>query len=264
MYAQPTAPRTIGGVLDDSIQLYKASLPKIWPLALLSAILMAIPGLIVALSGLNSPSTDPRVAIKAMTSPVFGLSYIVVSLLYLMLYMAMISAINGTALGRQDTMAESLGVGARLIPRSFAAGFLFALMLLVAFLLLVIPGIYVWGIYQLAFVAIVVEDSRISDSFGISRRLIKGYWWRSATITSVAMVIALVLILLSGMISALLAGLFGLNTIAGVVSRTVVGGLLNSFGYALMPCVLVAMYYDLKLRHEGGDLAARVDALAAR
>ena len=31
-----------------------------------------------------------------------------------------------------------------------------------------------------------------------------------------------------------------------------------------MPSVLLAMYYDLKLRHEGGDLSARVDALAAR
>jgi hypothetical protein len=32
----------------------------------------------------------------------------------------------------------------------------------------------------------------------------------------------------------------------------------------LVPAVLLTMYYDLKLRKEGTDLAGRVDALAAR
>jgi hypothetical protein len=264
MYVQPSAPRTIGGVLDDAFRLYASSLPRFWPLALVSAVLMAIPSLFFELAMLNVPSRSPQAMIGAMTSPGLGLAYIVVSLLYLLVYTAMISAINGTALGRQDALGDSLRVGVRLMPRTFASGILFALMIGVGTLLLVIPGIYLWGIYQLVFVAIVVEDSGVKDSFGISRRLIKGYWWRSTTITSVSIVIVMVFSLLAASLGALLAALVGVNTVAGIVTKALVGGVINLFVYALMPCFLVAMYYDLKLRHEGGDLAARVDALAAR
>ena len=35
MYQKPAVPRSIGGVLDDSLQLYKASLPSCWLPALL-------------------------------------------------------------------------------------------------------------------------------------------------------------------------------------------------------------------------------------
>jgi hypothetical protein len=38
---------------------------------------------------------------------------------------------------------------------------------------------------------------------------------------------------------------------------------LNVVLISMLPCFLLALYYDLKLRHEGGDLAARVAALAA-
>jgi hypothetical protein len=33
------------------------------------------------------------------------------------------------------------------------------------------------------------------------------------------------------------------------------------FVTSMIPALLVAMYYDLKLRHEGGDLAARAKSL---
>jgi hypothetical protein len=49
-----------------------------------------------------------------------------------------------------------------------------------------------------------------------------------------------------------------------VIANQIVGLIVNIIIVGWMPSVLLAMYYDLKLRHEGGDLAARVDALAAR
>ena len=38
MYTRPTAPRAIGGVIDDAIRLYRASFRSCWPIALLSSI----------------------------------------------------------------------------------------------------------------------------------------------------------------------------------------------------------------------------------
>ena len=264
MYVQPSAPRTIGGVLDDAIRLYTTSLPKIWPLALAAAIIMVIPSLFFGLATLKNAALGPQALAGMMKSPGLWLTYLLMMLLYLVVYTAMMNAVNEIALGRPAILGDSLSVGTRLMPRSFAAGFLLALMIGVGCVLLLIPGIYLWGIFQLVFVAIVVEDTGISESFGTSRRLIKGYWWRSATIMTVAIVIVMVFSFLSGFLGALLSGLLGFTTVAAVVARTVVGGVVNVFVYALLPCFLVAMYYDLKLRHEGGDLAARVDALAAR
>ena len=264
MYVQPSAPRTIGGVLDDAIRLYTASLPKIWPLALAAAIIMVVPGLFFGLATLKNAALGPQAIAGMMKSPGLWLTYLLMMLLYLVVYTAMMSAVNEVALGRPVILGDALSVGTRLMPRSFAAGILMALMIGIGCVLLLIPGIYLWGIFQLVFVAIVVDDTGISDSFGTSRRLIKGYWWRSVTIMSVAIIIVMVFSFLSGFLGALLSGLLGFATVAAVVARSVVGGVINVFVYALLPCFLVAMYYDLKLRHEGGDLVARVDALAAR
>jgi hypothetical protein len=264
MYVQPSAPRSIGGVLDDAIRLYRSALPKIWPLAVAAAVILVIPNIFFGLATLKNAALGPQAVVDMVKSPGLWLTYLLFILLYLVIYTAMISAINSVALGREAALGDSVSIGTRLMPRTFAAGVLMGLMIFVGCILLVIPGIYLWGIYQLAFVAIVIEDTGISDSFGVSRRLIKGYWWRSVTITSVSIVIVMVFSFLSGFIGALLSGLLGFNTVAGVVARAVVGGVVNLFVYAMLPCFLVAMYYDLKLRHEGGDLAARVDALAAR
>lgn len=264
MYVQPSAPRTIGGVLDDAFRLYTASLPKIWPLAVAAAVVLVIPNIFLGLATLKNAALGPQAVLGMMKSPGLWLTYLLLILLYLVLYTAMMSSINSVALGRQASLGEALSIGTRLMPRTFAAGFLMGLMVGIGCILLLIPGIYLWGIFQLVFVAIVVEDTGIGDSFGVSRRLIKGYWWRSATITSVSIVIVMVFSFLSGFLGALLSGLLGFNTVAAVVTRALVGGVVNLFVYAMLPCFLVAMYYDLKLRHEGGDLAARVDALAAR
>jgi hypothetical protein len=142
------------------------------------------------------------------------------------------------------------------------ASLLFGFAITVGLLLFIVPGIYLMGIFQLVFVVIVVEDARIGRAFGRSRQLIKGHWWRSAVIISVAIVILIVLGLLDGLVAALAAAI-GSAAIAFFANQ-VVGFVVNIIIVGWMPSILLAMYYDLKLRHEGEDLSARVEALAAR
>jgi hypothetical protein len=119
------------------------------------------------------------------------------------------------------------------------------------------------GVYQLVFVAAVLENTGVFGSFGRSFGLIKGYWWRSTVIVSVAIVIMVVLSVLVSLVAGLLAAMsIGAGTI--LIVNQVVTALLSIVIVGWIPCVLLAMYYDLKLRHEGADLATRVDALAAR
>jgi hypothetical protein len=72
-----------------------------------------------------------------------------------------------------------------------------------------------------------------------------------------------VLSFLGGLVTALAAVLRpSVGTV--LIVNQLVSGIVNVVIVGWMPSVLLAMYYDLKLRHEGGDLSARVDALAAR
>ena len=76
---------------------------------------------------------------------------------------------------------------------------------MIGFILLVIPGIYLWGILQFCFLAIVVDNAGAFESFSISSGLVKGYWWRSATIGFVAFVLVMVFSFIASFISGFLA-----------------------------------------------------------
>jgi Na+(H+)/acetate symporter ActP len=43
--------------------------------------------------------------------------------------------------------------------------------------------------------------------------------------------------------------------------QQLVSSVMNLFTMTFFPCVLLSVYYDLKLRREGSDLAGRVGAL---
>jgi len=265
VYSQPTGPRSIGGVLDDAVRLYRGSFRYILPLLIISAILAAIPSLMLGLNqpGATTQAAQTRALLQAVTAPGYWIAILVVSLVNLILYGALFGAIDSIAKGGKMGLGEALQLGLSRLPRLFGASFLFGLMLFIGFLLLLIPGIYLMGVFQLVFVAIVLEDARIGEAFGTSRRLIKGHWWRSTVIVTVAIIILIVLSLLVGVVGGFLAALKpGVGTV--LIVNQLVGLIVNIVVVGWMPCVLLAMYYDLKVRHEGGDLAIRVDALAAR
>jgi hypothetical protein len=57
MAIQPGQPQGIGGVLDTAFQLYKSSLPVVWPISLLLAVVGMPPTLYWMFIG--EPPTDP-------------------------------------------------------------------------------------------------------------------------------------------------------------------------------------------------------------
>ena len=72
MYSLPTAPKTIGGVLDDIFKLYAAVLPVCWPIALTRGLLIVIPSVFLALQ----LGSDPTTIMAGFTSPVFWICYV--------------------------------------------------------------------------------------------------------------------------------------------------------------------------------------------
>jgi hypothetical protein len=259
----PSAPRSIGGVLDDAIRLYRKSLSSCLPLTLVAAVILAIPGLILGRRMLNVAAGGPQAMLALMKSPSYSLSYLAIMLIYTVFYCALISNINTIAHGGQASISNALIIGLKRLFPTFMVSVFFLLMIVIGIILLIIPGIYLWGIFQLAFTVLIVENTGIFESFGISRRLIKGHWWRSATILTVALIIMIVFALIAGIIGGALVGMLRLDLMSSLLIQQNAGSIVKIFTMTLIPSVMLAMYYDLKLRNEGTDLAERIDALPA-
>ncbi len=255
MYEKPTAPRSIREVFDDAIRIYKDTGPGTWLLASALELVAAAPWFLWQhqfTPALSDDLEDAPAAMAALTaslsSPAVWLSALIAIPIYLTLYNALIANINGVATGQALSAGDAIGVSVRLLPRALLLGLLFVCIVAVGLLLLFVPGIYWAGTLLLAFVALVVEDAGVSQSMARSRDLIKGHWWRVATLVSYVVVIDLLAYLAVTLITGAAAMVFG----AGSTATLAVSQLLSlATDVAVAPlylAVYLATYYDLKSR----------------
>lgn len=289
MYQKPSAPSGIGGVLDDSFKLYRNAFAKSWGLALCGQVLLAIPAMVLRfqIKDANFTAGNAQAALAVFKSPSVWLSYLAMVVVAMGFYNALVAQIDGSAKSREQSVGASLRTGFRLLPRSILliavlmgavlaaalatgiviggfSNFLSAIVSGVLVAALAVAAIYVWGRAFLANIALVVEDAAVFRSLGISWTLIKGHWWRTSTVYSVALIIVMVfyviIIVANGIAGVALRGSFTAETVLSPLV-TILGG---SVPMSFLPAVLLSTYYDLKLRQEGADLASRADALGPR
>lgn len=272
MYQKPTAPRTIGGVLDDTLQLYVAALPRTWlPSLLVSVITVAVSYFFVSSIPL---SASPTSAAELMTRyqamiRAFGVLYIPVFILSLVFYGMMTAIVAAVARGESPTFGDALKLGVRRAPALFVASLVFGISIAIGFILLLIPGCYVWNRLQLFMVPVVAESKGPFESLGVSWRLVGGNWWRTATVVFVMFVILIVLQMCLGALAAAFtavsSGGAGGTPAAAALRLSLVsmllGGVIRVFTMPLIFSAFVALYQDLLLRKGGGDLEARLGAL---
>ena len=85
MYVRPSAPLSIGGVVDDAIRLYRGSFSHTWKLSVAFAIVLAALGLfmvmtIPALFDIQRATMAPQQVLALFTSPVVMGSYLLMIL----------------------------------------------------------------------------------------------------------------------------------------------------------------------------------------
>ncbi|HTW74489.1 MAG TPA: hypothetical protein VMD56_06150 [Steroidobacteraceae bacterium] len=272
MYIRPTAPRTIGGVLDDAVRLYRASFSRCWVLALIGGALSGAFGVYAtlhmgALGALRSATGAAGFA-AALTrlqavehTPGLWVSDVLVTLTWLVVRAALIARQNAIATGGDETLAAAVGFALRRLPSMIAAAFVWAVALTVGLILLIVPAIWLWGQLQLWLVALVAEDIGPLEALRRSWTLVERNWWRASVTVGVAVVIIWVLSLVGG--AAAGVGLVFLRTDPGMalLATQLITVVVGIFTMPMLTVVLVAMYHDLRLRRDGGDLAARVSTL---
>ncbi len=292
MYTRPAEPRSIGGVLDDGLKLWLESLAKTWPLALLAQLMVAVPLLILGYKFQGAVPTVPGIPARPMSaasaqamlnlfkSPTTWLTYLAILVFSSLVYTALVLRIAAVANGAASTLGGALSSALRLLPRLLAQFLLFLAAMVVAgvalallsaagsavvalvFIVLFFVFFFVFGRVFFSSIVLMLDDAGPAESIAISWRLTRGYWWRCAGILLVLFIIGLVFSLVVGFISAGLGGALGARSMLAIGVSQIISLVVNSVLGSLYPAALIAIFYDLKLRKQGGDLLGRVDALA--
>ncbi len=290
VFEKPASPRSIGGVLDDGIQLWKQALAKTWLLAVISRIIIAIPSIFFRTQVQDAASLPLNERLLAMMgqSSRYSLWVILLLVVSYSFHNAIQLRVAAEAEHSPLTFGEALSKGIRLLPRLiwllvllflaiFVIGVIFALVVQVGLFHLNRTAVLAFTftlVFLLAFIPLIrlvmgyiymtVEDQPAFTSLKASWTLTRGYWWRVATILTVMAIIALVLAAVMYMIGGAAAGILGAFSLGTAILIQVVSVMLTGVLGSFYPSLLYATYLDLKLRNEGADLAGRVNALAVR
>jgi hypothetical protein len=265
MSIQPSQPQSIGGVLDTTFQLYKASVVKLIPLSLLLVLASCLQYIYMIARSANP--ADPTAMLTMATSWGYWLS-----VLAGVIGSTWISAATYLKVGAIGSGAD-LGIGAALqaslprVPTVFVMMILFMLAVMIGTLLLIIPGIILMVSLLLCYPTAMFDNKGPVSALTESHRLVWGNWWRTFVMLSVGVIILVVIYLIVAMIVGLIAPFLlvggGADDVAlyAIVSMVLIFVFLSLLLTPFYISLGIAIYWDLKLRKDGGDLAARVGAL---
>jgi hypothetical protein len=273
MAIQPSQPQGVGGVLDTAFQLYKSSLAVVWPISLLLAIVGMPPTLYWMFSGRALPDVDSIGATVGLSlgfdpaDPIGSLVGLISGVLTMWMMSALYLKQRAVGSDRQLSVGGAVNLALRRLGPLLGATILFVVAVVAGLLLLIVPGLILMVSLIMYTALLLFENKGVVDSLSGSYRMVRGNWWRSSAILAVASILVLVIFVALGVVALIVAPFAGL-AMADVVMVTLVGELVfnAAFNVFVMPfftAVMIALYWDLKLRKEGGDLAARVNALHA-
>jgi hypothetical protein len=274
-------PLGVGEVLDVAINLYFKHFGRLLAIAAVVAVPLAILIFVLDMIALQEASiTDPDAALYEIGDTTRVLNetrYVVVSLIgagvsaiaFLLIIGATFRSVSEAYFDRDAGLRASIGFAARrahsLLWLTLVVVLAIGLGTLVAFVtfsvLAVIFGIWALVVWSLSVPALMVEDARGIKAMRRSFNLVSGRWWR----TFGALVVGFVFIGLFQLLTALLQEAIGSLADDSVVAYVAVLDI--SFAAStiltapLQAAVVTMIYYDLRVRREGLDIAVMIQRL---
>ncbi len=252
MFTLSNQPQTIGQVLDHSFKLYAAAFKKVLLLSFMSALLMAIPGMLS-----TETSGDFESASAAMRQSMIWL--VLLLPIYFILVSGLIYQMQGVAESRSVSLSEALMRGAKTLLPIIVGIILYVLILMVGFVLLIIPGIILSVSLYFWYTGVVLDNESPVQSLKHSHRLVWGKWWRTLTVLSVYWIMLLVVYMGFGIaVGVFMATGGALDSVGFKLITELVAAVISTIITPLIYSVMIVQYHDLKLRSEGHDLEARL------
>jgi hypothetical protein len=262
---RPIQPQSIGEVLDTSFRLYRLSFSKVWPLGLLLAVASSPTAIYMFLHPMSQADPlNPFAVFGMFRDPAYWLAALAATMIGLCVMGALYLRLNAIGSGEALSNGQALQMALPKVLPMLAMSILYGIAVVVGSVLLIVPGIIVSLSLLLCFVIALLEDRGPLNSLIGSHRLVWGHWWRTSAIMTVAVIIIIVLYVAVGFVVGVAAPLAVDRTdvaLFGFVTGQVIGVTANVFVTPYFIALVLAIYWDLKLRKQGGDLAARVGAL---
>jgi hypothetical protein len=271
MSAPALRPLRVGEILDAGIKVYLGSARVLMRLTALIVVPFQALSAVVLLStvshGSEVPGGFPKLGSTGRTDHAASLGaetvLLVTGLLIgLLTTAACVKAVSDVYLDRPTDIDSSLRFALRRLGSLVWLEILLIVGLIVAFIAVVIPGIWLYAAWSVATPVLLIEGVRGAGALRRSFRLVRGRWWPTAGVLLVA---ALMTSILGGAIQAALLGI----SLAGGDHSVALTVLVTSLAAAIsailtrpfQASVVTILYYDLRVRREGYDVTLLAEQL---
>lgn len=263
MATQPNQPQGIGGVLDTAFELYKSSLGSVWVISLLTSIMSVVPTLFwLSTANMASIASDP---LAMYTTGSFLWSMLFSVALSMWGVGALLLKQRAFGVDEQMSLGAAFQTSAARLPSLLVSLILYGVAVSVGFILLLVPGVILTLSLAMCGTLVLFDRKGPIEALTGSHKLVWGHWWRTCAVLSVAFILLFVIFIAVGIAVALITPFIGLvgDLVVEMTIQSILNAAVNVVVTPFSTAVMIAVYWDLKLRKEGGDLAARVNALSA-
>ncbi|MGH8993954.1 MAG: hypothetical protein ACRDZ7_20785 [Acidimicrobiia bacterium] len=271
-------PLSVGEILDISLKIWRRhflALARVVffvvaPVQLLSTLLLASaipdsdlffdPGSFDTTTGEPPPFSDFDGGDAAAFFAALGLVMLLSGLGFVLSSAAALRAVTVAYLGGTPDWKESLRLALHRLGPLVWLSILMGVGLTVGFALCLVPGVWLAVGWSLALVALLAEEQSATGALRRSYRLVKGRWWATFGVLLIALLLNMVVDQIVsipfaiGSIFSPNSGLgFGLSALANIISDVITT--------PFVAAVFVLVYFDLRVRKEGFDLALLAQAM---
>jgi hypothetical protein len=199
----PSPAENVSRMLETATQLFRASLLKCLPLAMVALLCAEVPNLYWIASGhrLQRPwPSDPTY---------WAISFIAAAVMVYVVSAVMLQQ-RALASGVHIGARAALVAAARRLPLVLLTWVLAQLSLLVGFSLLILPGLFLFVCYLVMLPVVLFEQHNPYVALVRCVLLVRPYWWKTLAALVIAILVVLVFVLafgaILGILSAMLSG----------------------------------------------------------
>jgi hypothetical protein len=262
MQGSGTRPLAVGDVLDVAMKVYRHNVRLLFRIAGTAYIpaLVVFP-LALDITGRQAPLGDWISGERTMRTAAVALLAVALTVGSLWAAAGCTEALSQIYLGRSAEPREALVAALRRVPTLLVAALAAGVAVAVAAFALIVPGIWLFGLWLVIVPAVVIERRGPFAALNRSRQLVTGRWWGVVVAT---LVCAIAVWLVNEVISTVVQAPFVHRTHISLAEFVVVYGLsIPLAGVLLQPfsvAVNTILYYDLRFRREGFDPWLEYDA----
>jgi uncharacterized membrane protein len=168
---------------------------------------------------------------------------------------ACFKAVADAYLGESPRWRTSLGFAVRRLHSIVWVTLLGAVLTLLGFVLLVVPGIWLWAAFAVAVPALLTEGVKGRRALGRSRRLVRGRWWPVFGILILGYLLTGIVIgVITGLLETTLLTDVAKSAAAVVALDAVANTIATTLTTPFVAALVTVIYFDLRVRKEGFDL----------